>query len=123
MGRGIKAIRQRLVLRPKNAAMSETSTETKLKTFSDFAEAIPPDRERVVDFLRAFSIVCVVLGHWLISNIREDANGNIIGKNALSGLQFGWLLTWFFQVKPIFFFVGGYANYVGVRSFRRKSLS
>lgn len=102
----------------------ETSTpsENKPKTFADWARATPPERERVVDFLRAFSISAVVLGHWLIANITQDENGNIVGKNALEGLQFGWLLTWFFQVMPIFFFVGGYANYVGIRSFKRKGL-
>jgi len=102
--------------------MTETTQDKTPKTFADWARATPPERERVVDFLRAFSIICVVLGHWLISNVTQNSNGDIVGKNALEGLQFGWLLTWFFQVMPIFFFVGGYANFVGVRSFRRKGL-
>ncbi len=103
--------------------MSETQITTKPKTFSDLARLTPPERERVVDFLRAFSIMSVVIGHWLISNITQDSQGNITGTNALNNLQFGWLLTWFFQVMPIFFFVGGYANFMGVRSFRRRNLS
>jgi hypothetical protein len=90
-------------------------------TFSDLVDATPPERERVVDFLRAFSIFCVVIGHWLIVNVTEH-HGEITGQNALTDMKFGWLLTWFFQVMPIFFFVGGYANYVGVRSFRRREL-
>lgn len=99
------------------------SVATKPKTFADFARATPPERERVVDFLRAFSILSVVIGHWLISYITQDENGIISGTNALGGMKYGWLLTWIFQVMPIFFFVGGYANYVGVRSFRRRNLS
>lgn len=91
-------------------------------TFSDLARMTPPERERVVDFLRSFSITCVVIGHWLIADIHQDENKNIIGTNALASLRFGWILTWFFQVMPIFFFVGGYANYVGVRSFQRRNL-
>jgi hypothetical protein len=91
-------------------------------TFSDLARMTPPERERVVDFLRAFSIICVVIGHWLIADISQDADKNIVGSNALTELEYGWLLTWFFQVMPIFFFVGGYANFVGVRSFKRRNL-
>ena len=102
--------------------MTEITQEKTPKTFADWARATPPERECVVDFLRAFSIICVVIGHWLISNVTQDESGKIVGKNALEGLQYGWLLTWFFQVMPIFFFVGGYANFVGVRSFRRKGL-
>jgi len=99
----------------------QTSKNTK-ETLKYLAQATPPERERVVDFLRAFSIISVVYGHWLISYITQDENKNIVGANALSGLRFGWLLTWFFQVMPIFFFVGGYANFVGVRSFKRRGL-
>lgn len=91
-------------------------------TFSDLARKTPENRERVVDFLRAFSIICVVTGHWLIASVVKDSDGNVVGSNALSDLRFGWLLTWIFQVMPIFFFVGGYANYVGIRSFKRKNL-
>ena len=101
--------------------MTNTGASTK-PTFKDLARMTPPERERVVDFLRAFSIISVVYGHWLISYIRQDEDKNIIGENALGGLRYGWLLTWFFQVMPIFFFVGGYANFVGVRSFKRKGL-
>lgn len=98
------------------------TTAEKPKSFSELAAMTPPDRERVVDFLRAFSILCVVLGHWLISYIVQDGHSNISGSNALVSMKYGWLLTWFFQVMPIFFFVGGYANFVGIRSFRRKKL-
>lgn len=105
----------------------EAQDKTPQLTFSDIVEATPKDRERVVDFLRAFSILCVVFGHWLISYITQDSKGDIQGTNAIpfmeiKGFHFGWLLTWFFQVMPLFFFVGGYANFVGVRSFKRKNL-
>ncbi len=32
-----------------------------------YAERTPEERNRYVDFLRALSILAVVLGHWLIS--------------------------------------------------------
>ncbi len=31
-----------------------------------------------------------------------------------------WLMTWFFQVMPIFFFVGGFSNYVACRAYRAR---
>ena len=33
----------------------------------DMATKTPPDRNRYVDFLRAISILFVILGHWLIA--------------------------------------------------------
>ena len=106
---------------------SVKETTNKAQSFSEIVDATPKDRERVVDFLRAFSILSVVVGHWLISYITQNSEGEIKGNNAIpfmeiNGFHFGWLLTWLFQVMPIFFFVGGYANFVGVRSFRRRNL-
>ena len=31
-----------------------------------------------------------------------------------------WLVTWFFQVMPIFFFVGGFSNYVAYTAYRAR---
>jgi peptidoglycan/LPS O-acetylase OafA/YrhL len=33
----------------------------------DTAEKAPPERNRYVDFLRALSILAVVVGHWLVA--------------------------------------------------------
>jgi fucose 4-O-acetylase-like acetyltransferase len=79
----------------------------------------PDDRERHVDLLRAVAIVMVVLGHWLVIAVTE-ANDEIDGVNALRDLQWIHPLTWLFQVMPVFFFVGGYANAVSWRSHRER---
>jgi len=75
----------------------------------------PASRDRYVDFLRAFSIVVVVIGHWTIALIFwEDARifvHNVVGHQ--SGL---WLATWVLQVMPLFFFVGGFSNAQGWNS-------
>ena len=75
----------------------------------EMARRTPPDRDRYVDLLRAFSIATVVLGHFLIAVIywRNERIGvfNVVG--LASGL---WLLTWVLQVMPLFFFVGGFSN-------------
>jgi hypothetical protein len=75
----------------------------------------PASRDRYVDFLRAFSIVVVVIGHWTIALIFwEDASiyvHNVVGHQ--SGL---WLATWVLQVMPLLFFVGGFSNAQGWNS-------
>jgi fucose 4-O-acetylase-like acetyltransferase len=80
-------------------------------------EKTPEDRERHADLLRAVAISMVVLGHWLVIAVTE-ANDEIDGVNALRDLQWIHPLTWLFQVMPVFFFVGGYANAVSWRSHR-----
>ncbi|MGQ9464442.1 MAG: acyltransferase family protein [bacterium] len=75
----------------------------------DIARKTPATRDRYVDFLRAFSILIVVIGHWLSAVIIKDDYGvkvyNAVGM--ISGL---WIITWFFQIMPLFFFVGGFSN-------------
>ena len=36
-------------------------------TASSLAKQTPPERNRYVDFLRAVSILVVIVGHWLIA--------------------------------------------------------
>jgi hypothetical protein len=85
----------------------------------DLVRATPATRDRYVDFLRAASIMVVVIGHWTIALIYWD--GGIIRSTSAIGLSSGlWLATWMCQVMPVFFFVGGYANYVAYLSARRR---
>ena len=83
------------------------------------AEKTPASRDRTVDFLRAFSIITVVLGHWFIAIVwvRQGRIGVISAIGATSGL---WLFTWILQVMPIFFFVGGFSNYVTFEAMHRR---
>ncbi len=90
-------------------------------SINELAQATPEDRNRYVDALRAASILVVVIGHWLMAGPEMLADGSIrVGhlvaeSNAIQGL------TWIFQVMPVFFFVGGYANAAGWRSARRRA--
>jgi fucose 4-O-acetylase-like acetyltransferase len=83
------------------------------------AAETPEERNRYVDLLRAVSILVVITGHWLIAALYYDEGALKPGE--LLALQPGtqWL-TWVFQVMPIFFIVGGYANAVSLDSARRK---
>jgi len=78
----------------------------------ELAELTPPERNRWVDFLRAVSIMAVVVGHWLMAGLYIDAAGELRRGDLLSISQWAHWLTWGFQVMPVFFLVGGYANQV-----------
>jgi GNAT superfamily N-acetyltransferase len=72
-------------------------------------------RNPYVDWLRAFSLIVVVLWHWAFTILvwRPD------GPHATSPLRFMqgfWLLTWLLQVMPLFFYIGGYVH---LRSWER----
>lgn len=75
----------------------------------DMADKTPAERNRYVDFLRAFSILAVVIGHWLVAAPYID-NGQVVGGHLLEILPWSQWLTWGFQVMPIFFLVGGFSN-------------
>jgi hypothetical protein len=88
----------------------------------ELAARTPASRDRVVDLLRAASIVAVVVGHWLIGLI-SWRNGVIRTTSAVGVTSFLWLATWFLQVMPIFFFVGGFSNYVAYTAYRERGES
>jgi hypothetical protein len=79
----------------------------------------PETRDRVVDFLRAASIVAVVVGHW-ISTLIVWQDGVLRTTNAVGVTPGLWLATWVFQVMPIFFFVGGFSNLTSYDANRRR---
>lgn len=90
-----------------------------MAAIDELAEATPATRDRDVDFLRALSIVVVVIGHWTIAII--SWNSGVIRSTSAVGKAPGlWLATWVCQVMPVFFFVGGYANLVAYDSTRRR---
>ncbi len=92
-------------------------------TARELAAATPAGRNRYVDFLRGFSILFVISGHWLITGAMIDPEtGGVTPVLALEVVPRAEWLTWLFQVMPIFFMVGGYANSVSLESARRKGI-
>ena len=79
------------------------------------AAATPPSRNRVVDFWRAVAIGVVVLGHWVAASIWLQPDDEIALLNALQWIPYAAWVTWIFQVMPVFFLAGGYANGRGLR--------
>ena len=88
----------------------------------ELAARTPATRDRYVDFLRALSILVVVVGHWMIGVVFWE-DGVIGSTSAIGRTPWLWIATWFLQVMPIFFFVGGFSNLVTYRAFRRRGES
>ncbi len=75
----------------------------------DLVASTPDTRNRYIDLLRVVSIAVVVLGHWTMA-VLGYRDGKFTGSNLLElgpNLQ---VLTWVFQVMPLFFIVGGFTN-------------
>jgi surface polysaccharide O-acyltransferase-like enzyme len=87
-----------------------TCTTAASTTADHLATATPATRNRVVDATRALAMMAVVFGHWLVAMPVRSATGGIGGVNALDTHRFFQYLTWLFQVMPLVFVVGGYAN-------------
>jgi len=66
-------------------------------------------RNRYADLLRVLAICFVVLGHWLLTSI-SYRGGQLSGVSAMAGISWSGWGTLLFQVMPVFFLVGGYAN-------------
>jgi hypothetical protein len=83
-------------------------------------EQTPARRERQIDLLRAMAITAVVIGHWLIVVIEYDRTGALVGTSALGELTWAHPVTWLFQVMPVFFMVGGFANAASLAAHRAR---
>jgi len=90
---------------------------------AELADRTPPSRNRYVDFLRAISMLVVIVGHWLAAAPYIDATGTLTAAHILTVARWTAWLTWVVQVMPIFFMVGGYANGISWRAARRDGKS
>ncbi|KUO16900.1 acyltransferase family protein [Streptomyces dysideae] len=84
--------------------------------------ATPAERDRAVDALRAFAILGVVLGHWLVTALVADGRA----LHTASPLQhLPWLapISWAFQTLAVFFLVGGHVATRGYASARARGMS
>ncbi|WEB38946.1 acyltransferase [Streptomyces yunnanensis] len=68
--------------------------------------ATPPGRDRATDALRAFAILGVVLGHWLVTALITDS-GTLHGASPLQRMPQLAPISWLFQTLAVFFLVGG----------------
>ncbi|WP_373559762.1 acyltransferase family protein [Streptomyces sp. TLI_55] len=75
--------------------------------------ATPTTRDRAVDALRAFAILGVVLGHWLVTALVADG-GSLHTASPLQHMPWLAPISWAFQTLAVFFLVGGH---VATRSY------
>ncbi|MFI8962953.1 acyltransferase [Streptomyces sp. NPDC053493] len=69
--------------------------------------ATPAGRDRALDALRAFAILGVVLGHWLVTALVVDS-GTVRTESPLGHLPELTPVSWAFQTLAVFFLVGGH---------------
>ena len=68
-----------------------------------------PTRDLYVDFLRAFSLVVVVIWHWVFTILLINPT-TVSPSNPIGFTRGMWAITWVLQVMPVFFFVGGFTH-------------
>lgn len=102
-----------------DASRTETGGMGILATARTLAERTPAQRNRYVDLLRALSILVVVLGHWTMAAVTVR-DGELVPGHVLVLAPWTHPITWLFQVMPVFFVVGGYANALSWRSAQRR---
>ena len=71
------------------------------------------DRDRFIDLVRVTSMVTVVVLHWL-SVMPALTAGRVVDQNVVAVVPGLWPLTWTGDVMALFFFAGGYANWVSL---------
>ena len=86
---------------------------------SELADRTREDRNRYADFLRVLALAAVVVGHWLVIDL-QLVDALPTGVNVLAESSWTHWGTWVFQVIPLFFLVGGYANSVSWRAHRER---
>lgn len=62
----------------------------------------------------------MVLGHWL-SAVVYYKNGQLIAHNVVGIVSGLWVTTWILQVMPVFFFIGGFSNYVAFSTIKNRN--
>jgi hypothetical protein len=66
-------------------------------------------RDKYVDWLRALSLIVVVVWHWAFT-ILQWKDGVPEPTSPLGFTSGLWILTWLLQVLPLFFYVGGHVH-------------
>ncbi|MFD9307356.1 acyltransferase [Streptomyces sp. NPDC060048] len=86
------------------------------------AAATPAHRDRSVDALRAFAILGVVLGHWLVTAL-TSVDGDLRTTSPLAHMSGLAPVSWVFQTLAVFFLVGGHVAAQGYQSARGRGVS
>ena len=75
-------------------------------------------RDVYVDFLRALSLVIVVIWHWGFTILLITPE-TVAPSNPIGFTRGMWAITWVFQVMPVFFFVGGFGHRLSFDNYKK----
>jgi hypothetical protein len=78
------------------------------------ADVLDGGRDRFIDLVRVGALATVVLLHWL-SVMPSVTYGRFSDHNVVAVVPALWPLTWLGDVMALFFFAGGYANWVSMQ--------
>ncbi|MEU0004196.1 acyltransferase [Streptomyces sp. NPDC006314] len=84
--------------------------------------ATPASRDRAVDALRAFAVLGVVLGHWLVTALVAE-DGALHTASPLQHMPWLAPISWIFQTLSVFFLVGGHVATRSHASARARGVS
>lgn len=101
-----------------NPSVASSGTPSSL---TDIAGAAKVDRNRAIDFYRAIAMIAVAVGHWMAMDIAVNSSGDLVAGNALEAAPGMAIMTWLFQVMPLFFVVGGFSSAMSLDSFNRSA--
>lgn len=80
-------------------------------------------RDLTLDLARVFCVVLVVFVHILFTGVGRNADGALLIEKTVELQSWFDAVTWFANIMPLFFVVGGYAAMAGWRSAQRKGTS
>ncbi|WP_307296477.1 acyltransferase family protein [Microbacterium natoriense] len=76
----------------------------------------PADRDLTLDLARVACVVLVVFVHILFTGVGRAADGSLLIERTVESQPWFTAATWFANIMPLFFVVGGYAARAGWRS-------
>ena len=76
-------------------------------------------RDPTLDIARVFCVVLVVVIHLLMVGVGQGPDGLVVSR-PLENQSWFWIATWFGQIMPLFFVVGGFASLTAWRSLQRR---
>ena len=94
-----------------------SSPRTTKPSVADLAAGAKADRNRAIDLYRAIAMLAVAIGHWAAMHVALGDDGELIAGNALEFAPGMSVMTWLFQVMPLFFVVGGFSSAMSLDSF------
>ena len=103
--------------------MPKAPTEKAAKSATERSDRAALDlskRDLTLDLARVFCVLLVVVIHLLLVGVNTQARTGITLERPLEAQSWFPIATWFGQIMPLFFVVGGFASMTAWRSLKRR---